>query len=168
MEYGEYEVRVAKDGRLISFVCAIHAKLFDKIILKKIMKDNYHEGSARVIAWDDTVQEMEGKKVHPKNGLYGGMPQVAYLKWKCTGTPIAINKLDYQTPYCVKMRGEWHTQCNCIVLITVQSAENHVRSELEVKKATLTCLGSTAARARTTLQPLLPNAGRGNWKRGTR
>jgi hypothetical protein len=89
MEYDEYKVRVAKDGHLILFVCAICARLFDKIILKKIMKNNYHEGSASIIAWDYTVQEMEAKKVHPKNGLYWETPQVAYLKWKCTGTPIA-------------------------------------------------------------------------------
>jgi hypothetical protein len=69
MEYGEYEVRVAKDDRSISFVCAIRAKLFDKTILKNIMGQHYHEGSTRVIAWDDTVQEMEGKKVYPQNGL---------------------------------------------------------------------------------------------------
>ncbi len=62
--------------------------------------------------------------VYPKNGLYWQKPQVAYLKWKCTGTPVAINELDYQTPYCVKIGGEWHVQCNCIVLITLQSAEN--------------------------------------------
>ncbi len=31
--YGEYKVRVAKDGRLILFVRTIHAKLFDKTIL---------------------------------------------------------------------------------------------------------------------------------------
>jgi hypothetical protein len=118
MEYGEFDVRVAKDGRLISFVRAICAKSFDKTILKKIMGQHYHEGSARVVAWDDTVQEMEGKKVYPQNGLYWGKPQVAYFKWKCTGTPIAVNKLDYQTPYHVKIRGEWHVQCDCIVLIT--------------------------------------------------
>ncbi len=80
MEYCEYEVQVAKNGRLILFVRAIRAKSFDKVILKKIMKNHYHNGSARVIAWDDTVQEKEGKKVHPKNGLYWGTPQVAFLK----------------------------------------------------------------------------------------
>jgi hypothetical protein len=92
-------VQVAKDGHSILFVRAIHAKLFDKIILKKIMKDNYHEGSACVIAWDDMVQEMEGKKVHPKHGLFWGKPQVVYLKWKCTGTFIVIDKLNYHMPY---------------------------------------------------------------------
>jgi hypothetical protein len=35
MEYGEYKVRVAKDGCLILFVHAIHARLFDKIIQKE-------------------------------------------------------------------------------------------------------------------------------------
>jgi hypothetical protein len=88
------------------------------------MMDNYHEDSARIIAWDDTVQEMEAKKVHPNNGLYWGTPQVVYLKWNCTGNPIAVNKLNYQMPYRVKIHGEWHMLCNCIMLITVQSAEN--------------------------------------------
>jgi hypothetical protein len=88
------------------------------------MKDNYHKGSPHIIAWDAMVQEKEAKKVHSKNGLFWGMPQVGYLRWKCMGTPIAIDKLDYQTQYCVKICGEWHVQCNCIVLITVQSAEN--------------------------------------------
>jgi hypothetical protein len=128
MEYGEYKVQVAKDGCLILFVLAIHAKLFDKIILKKIMKDHYNEGSACIIARDDTVREVEGKKVHPKNGLYWGAPQVAHPRWKCTGTPIAVNKLNYPMPYRVKMHGEWHMQCTCIVLITVQNAENCVWS----------------------------------------
>ncbi len=35
MEYGEYEVQVAKDGRSILFVYAIHVRLFDKVFLKK-------------------------------------------------------------------------------------------------------------------------------------
>jgi hypothetical protein len=35
MEYGEYEVQVAKDGCSILFVHAIGARLFDKIILNK-------------------------------------------------------------------------------------------------------------------------------------
>jgi hypothetical protein len=89
------------------------------------------------------VQEMEGKKVYPMNGLYWGTPQVVYLKWMCTGTSIAVNKLNYTRPsaYCVKMCGEWHTQCNCIVLITVQSAENCVVSELEIKSGFVDLFG---------------------------
>jgi hypothetical protein len=34
------------------------------------MKNHYHDGSTCIIAWDNTVQEMEGKKAHPKNRLY--------------------------------------------------------------------------------------------------
>jgi hypothetical protein len=93
---------VAKDGRLVSFVRAIHAKLFNKTILRKIMEEKFHKGHACVIAWDNTVQEMEGDKVCPKIGLYWGSPQVAHLKWKCIGTLIATNKFDYQTLYRVK------------------------------------------------------------------
>jgi hypothetical protein len=111
------------------------------------MGEQYHEGHARVIAWDDTVQEMKGKKVYPKNGLYWGSPQVAYLKWKCTGMLIATNKLDYQTSYGVKIRGEWHVQCDCIVLITVQSAENRVANELEVKSGYVDLFGVNSSQS---------------------
>jgi hypothetical protein len=58
---------VAKDGRSILLVHATHARLFDKIILKKIMKDNYHKGSTCIIARDDMMQEMEVNEVHSKN-----------------------------------------------------------------------------------------------------
>ncbi len=100
------------------------------------MKDKYHESCARVIAWDATVQEMEAKKVHSKTGLFWGKRQVAWLKWKCTGTPTSINNHNYLTEYkvCDKL-GKWHMQCNCIIIITVQSAENQVRAELEVKSS---------------------------------
>ncbi len=92
---------------------------------------------------------------------------MAYLK--CTEMPIAVNKLDYQTPYRVKICGEWHVQCNCIVLITVQSAENQVGGELEVKSGYVDLFGGLpVARAKMTLWPLLPDAGRGNWRRDTR
>ncbi len=77
MEYGEFEVQVAKDGCLISFVHAICARSFEKKILKKIMKGDYCESCAHVITWDDTVQDMESKKVHSKNGLFLGKLQVA-------------------------------------------------------------------------------------------
>ncbi len=134
------------------------------------MGQHYHEGSACVIVWDDTVQEMEGKKVYPQNELYWGKPQVAHLKWKCTGTPIDVDKLNFPRPlaYLVNIRGEWHTQCNCIVLITVQSAEICVASKLEVKSGFVDLFGVEATRARMTLRPLLPDAGRGNRRRGMR
>jgi hypothetical protein len=76
MEYLKCEVQVVKDGRSILFVRAIRGRLFDKKILKKIMKDNYPKSCARIIAWDDAVQEMEVKKVHSKNGLFWGKLQV--------------------------------------------------------------------------------------------
>ncbi len=48
------------------------------MILKKIMGQHYHEGSARIIAWDDTVQEMEGlpQKWAVLAKATGGVPQV--------------------------------------------------------------------------------------------
>ncbi len=120
------------------------------------MGQHYHMGSACVITWDDTVQEMEGKKVYPQNGLYWGKPQVAHLKWKCTGTPIAVNKLNYPRPlaYCLKMMVEWHRQCNCIMLITLQSVENCVANELEVNSGFVDLFGVNSSQSQD--NPLTP------------
>jgi hypothetical protein len=63
--------------------------------------------------------------------------------------PIAADKLNYPRPsaYHVKMRGEWHMQCNCIVLITVQSAENCVANELEVKSSLVDLFGVNSSQS---------------------
>jgi hypothetical protein len=64
------------------------------------------------------------------------------------GTPIAVNKHDYPTEYKVKDRqGEWHVQCNCIMLITVQSAENQVRGELAVKSSFCNLFGVNSSQS---------------------
>ncbi len=64
---------------------------------------------------------MESKKVHSKNWLFWGKPQVAWLEWKWTGMSTAINKHGYSTEYKVSDKhGKWHTQCNCIVIIPVK------------------------------------------------
>jgi hypothetical protein len=39
---------------------------------------------------------MQAKKVHLKIFFWGD-PQVVQLRWKCTGTPTAINKQNYLT-----------------------------------------------------------------------
>jgi hypothetical protein len=45
----------------------------------------------------------------------------------------AVNKHDYPTEYKVRDRwGEWHVQCNCIVIVTVRTAEQRTQAELEV------------------------------------
>ncbi len=59
---------------------------------------------------------------------------VVHLKWKCTGTPVVVVK-DYPTSYKVKDKfGEVHTQCNCIVLITVKKAEEQFREVVEEER----------------------------------
>ena len=65
-------ILVAKDGLLVSFVFAVPSHSFDKKILKKIMGKNYRESSAHVVAWDDTVLEMQRQNVRPLNGLFWG------------------------------------------------------------------------------------------------
>jgi hypothetical protein len=133
MNKGEYQVRVAEDGLSVSFVRAISSRSFDKRILWKIMGAKYCESSSRVVAWDDTALEMQAKNVRPVNGLFWGEPQVVRLRWKCTGIPTAVNKHDYPTEYRVMdKRGEWHVQCDCIVLVTVRNAEEQTQAELEV------------------------------------
>ncbi len=89
------------------------------------MKDDYHESCIRVITWDNTAQEMQAKKVHSKNGLFWGKPQVVRLKRKCTGMPTAVNKHNYSMEYSVcDQQEKWHMQCNCIMIIIVKRAED--------------------------------------------
>ncbi len=125
MQKGEYQVQEAEDGLslLVSFVRAISSRSFDKKILCKIMGMEYRESSSRVVAWDDTALEMQVKNVCPVNGLFWGEPHVVRLRWKCMGTPTAVNKHDYPTEYKVRdKRGVWHVQCDCIVIMTVKKA----------------------------------------------
>ena len=124
---------MTEDGLLVSLVCVISSRSFDKKILRKIMGGEYRESSSLVIAWDDTVLEMQAKNVRPVNGLFWGEPQVVRLRWKCTGTPTAVNKHDYLTEYRVRdKRGEYHVQCDCIMLVTIKKAEERTQAELEV------------------------------------
>ncbi len=80
MGKGEYEVQVAEDGHLLTFVCAIRARLFDKKIPRKIMKEDYSKSSACIAARDGTaLLRMMDEKVHPKNGLFWGASARACL-----------------------------------------------------------------------------------------
>jgi hypothetical protein len=154
MQKSEYQVRVAEDGLSVSFVRAISSKSFDKKILGKIMGAEYRESSSRVVAWDDTALEMQAKNVRPVNGLFWGEPQVARLKWKCTGTPTAVNKHDYPTEYKVRdKRGVWHVQCDCIVIVTVRKAEERTQAELEVATSYMDLFGVDSSQSQRSDDP---------------
>jgi hypothetical protein len=154
MQKSEYQVRVAEDGLSVSFVRAISSKSFDKKILGKIMGAEYRESSSRVVAWDDTALEMQAKNVRPVNGLFWGEPQVARLKWKCTGTPTAVNKHDYPTEYKVRdKRGERHVQCDCIVIVTVRKAEERTQAELEVATSYVDLFGIDSSQSQRSDDP---------------
>ena len=89
----------------------------------------YHESSSHFVAWDNTALEIQAKNVRPVNGLFWGKPQVVWL----IGTPTAVNKHDYLTEYKVRdKQGEWHVQCNCIMIMTVRKGEERTQAELEV------------------------------------
>jgi hypothetical protein len=157
MKKGEYEVQVAKDGLLVSFVRAISSRSFDKKILRKIMGGEYRESSSCVIAWDDTALEMQAKNVRPVNGLFWGEPQVVRLRWKCTGTPTAVNKHDYLTEYRVRdKRGEYHVQCDCIVIMTVKKAEERTQVELEVVTSYVDLFGIDSSQSQRSDDPPSP------------
>jgi hypothetical protein len=52
------------------------------------------------------------------------------------GTPTRVDKHDYPTEYRVKdKRGEWHVQCDCIVLVTIKKAEERTQAKLEVESS---------------------------------
>ena len=115
---------------------------FNKKIVRKIMGDEYSDSSARVVAWDDTALEMQQQNVHSLNGLFWGKTQVVWLRWKCTGTPTAVNKHDYPTEYKVKdKKGEWRVQCDCMVLVTVKKAEERMQAEVEVESSYVDLFG---------------------------
>ena len=157
MQKSEYQVRVAEDGLSVSFVRAISLMSFDKKILRKIMGAEYRESSSRVVAWDDTALAMQAKNVRPVNGLFWGEPQVARLMWKCMGTPTAVNKQDYPTEYRVKdKRGEWHVQCDCIMIVTVRKAEERTQAELEVATSYVDLFGIDSSQSQRSDDPPSP------------
>ena len=152
---------MAEDGLSVSFVLAISSSSFDKRIIRKIMdaEYRYRESSSRVVAWDDTVLEMQAKNVRPVNGLFWGEPHVVRLRWKCTGTPTAVNKHDYPTEYRDRVkdkRGEWHVQCDCIVLVTVKKAEERTQAELEVGTSYVDLFGIDSSQSQRSDDPLSP------------
>ena len=100
---------------------------------------------------------MQAKNVRPVNGLFGGEPQVVRLRWKCTCTPTALNKHDYPTEYRVKdKRGEWHVQCDCIVLVTVRKAEERKQAELEVESSYVDLFGIDSSQSQRSDGPPSP------------
>ena len=144
---GSYDVKVAKDGLSLSWRRASRSKCFNKEILKKILGDEYRNSSHCVVAWDDLRMEMRNKNMRSKQGLFGGAPMVLHLKWKCTGTPI-VNVKDYPTSYKVKDKsGEVHTQCNCIVLITVKKAEERFKEAVKEERGCVDLFGNYSSQS---------------------
>jgi hypothetical protein len=79
----------------------------------------------------------------PSKAFLGGELMVVHLKWKCTGTPIVAVK-DYPTSYKVKDKfDEVHTQCNCILLITVKKAEEQVREAVKEERGYVDLFGDS-------------------------
>ena len=113
--------------------------------------------SSRVVAWDNTALAMQAKNVRPVNGLFWGEPQVARLRWKCTGTPTAVNKHDYPTGYRVRdKRGVWQVQCDCIVIVTVRKAEERTQAELEVATSYVDLFGIDSSQSQRSDPPSPP------------
>ena len=158
MQKGEYEVRVAEDGLSVSFRRAICSWSFNMKILCQIIGKEYRECSARIIAWDDTVLEMQHKKVRPrKNGLFWGETLVVRLRWKCTGTPTHVDKHDYSAEYRVKgKKGKGHVQCDCIVLMTVKKVEERMQSEVEVESNYVDLFGIGSSQSQRSDDPQSP------------
>jgi hypothetical protein len=91
------------------------------------------------------------------NGLFWGEPQVVRLRWKCTGTPTAVNKHDYWTEYKVRdKRGLWHVQCNCILIVTVKKAEERTQAELEVATSYVDLFGINSSQSQRSDGPPSP------------
>ena len=113
------------------------------------MGEDYRESSACVVAWDDTALEMQRQNVRPLNGLFWGERQVVRLRWKCTGTPTAVKKHDPMEGKVRDKRGDWHVQCDCIVLVTVRKAEERTQAELEVKSSYMDLFGVDSSQSQS-------------------
>ena len=91
------------------------------------------------------------------NGLFWGEPQVVRLGWKCTGTPTRVDKHDYPTEYRVKdKRGEWHVQCDCIMIVTVRKAEEWTQAELGVATSYIDLYGIDSSQSQRSDDPPSP------------
>ena len=153
---GSYDAQVAEDGLLLSWRQASRSKCFNKEILKKFLGDEYRNSSHHAVAWDDMRMEVRGKNVHSKQGLLGGTPMVVHLNWKCTGTPI-VNVKDYPTSYKVKDKfGEVHTQCNCIILVTVKKAAERFKEAVKEERGSVDLFGDSSQSQMSGYSPPTP------------
>ena len=133
-----------KDSLLLSWQRVSRFECFNTEILKKIFGEEYRDSSHRVVAGDDLRIEIRNKNVRSKQGLVGGVPMAVHLKWKCTGTPI-VHVKDYPTSYKVKDKfGEVHTQCNCIVLVTVKNAEERFKEAVKEERSFVDLFGDSS------------------------
>ena len=97
-----YRESDAQDGKSVSWLRTIQSVCFTTAFLKSIMGGAYHH----IVTYNDVAQEIQEqeKKVHPDSKLYWGAPQLACLKWECTGTP-PITK--------VQLQHQLRQQCRC-------------------------------------------------------
>ena len=66
----------------------------------------------------------------------------------------AVNKHDYPTEYKVRDRwGEWHVQCDCIVIVTVRKAEERTQAELEVAISYVDLFGINSSQSQRSDNP---------------
>ena len=145
MQKGEYQIQVAEDGLSVSFVRAIPSSSF----VKKILKKPWARITVRA-ALASSLGTMQRQNVRPLNGLFWGKRQVVRLRWKCTGTPTAVNKHNYPTEYKVRdKRGVWHVQCDCIVLVTARKAEERTQAELEVESSYMDLFGVDSSQSQS-------------------
>jgi hypothetical protein len=83
-------------------------------------------------------------------GGIGAQQGSAPKEWPLLGQAIVgAKKRDYPTEYNVRDTcGHKHTQCNCIIIVTVKKVDEQPKVELEVNTGSVNFLGLTAARAR--------------------
>jgi hypothetical protein len=74
-----------------------------------------------------------------------------------TPTPTRVDKHDYPTEFKVKdNKGEWHVQCDCIVLLTVKKAEEQTQAEVEVVSSYVDLFGIDSSQSQRSDDPPSP------------
>jgi hypothetical protein len=92
------------------------------------MGRRYSSSDSRIIAYDNALQEMHGKRIAPDPlGLYWGDPQVIKLTEKITGSPI-----EPVHPYPTKEKIKGNTQYNNLAHCRVKLAKQHIKASTKM------------------------------------
>ena len=88
LDLDHFRINLTEDGLNCSLHVATPEWFGETKRLKKAMDDKWHENDPRVVAHDDTVQEIRKTNKAKDKKFWGGEPQVVPLPFKCEGRVV--------------------------------------------------------------------------------